>query len=132
MCVMAMQVNKKGNNPSINNSLFLISRAVRKAQENFEHMKDVESIIPCMKNIQNTTSYNLTAKEIEDSDEDVAKAKGKAFIKKYHHFSYVRPGVINCQYIRGKGAYITECIVQLEGTSNSLPLHDYLIDRSFE
>lgn len=79
-------------------------------------MKDVESIIPCMKNINNTTAYNLTPEEIEACDEDLAKAKaGKGFIKKYHHFSYVKPGVINCQYIRGKGPYHTHYIVQLEG-----------------
>jgi hypothetical protein len=90
---------------------------VRAAEANFQHMKDVNSIIPCMKNIQNTTSYTLTPEEIEACDEDVAKAEGKGFIKKYHHFSYGKPGVINCQYVRGKGPYQTHHIVQLEGMS---------------
>jgi hypothetical protein len=68
-----------------------------------------------MKNIKNTTPFHLESAEIEACDEDCAKAQGKGFIKKYHHFSYVKPGVINCQYIRGKGAYQTHHIFQLEG-----------------
>lgn len=91
------------------------SRAVREAESNFEHMKDVDSIIPCMKNLTNTTSYELTAEQIEECDEDIAKPKGKGWVKQYHHFSYAKPGVINCQYVRGKGAYQTHQIVQIEG-----------------
>ena len=92
-----------------------ISRAVREAEANYEHMKDVESIIPCMKNIHNTTPYNLNSDEIEEADEDCAKPQGKGFIKKYHHFTYSKPGKINCKYVRGKGAYQTHHILQLDG-----------------
>lgn len=97
--------------------LYQPSRAVREAESNFQHMKDVQSITPCMKKLKNTTSYTLTPEEIEACDEDVAKPKGKGWIKKYHHFSYDKPGVINCQYVRGVGAYQTNRIVQLEGVS---------------
>lgn len=93
----------------------LTSRAVREAEANYEHMKDVDSITPCMKKIKNTTEYQLTPEEIEACDEDSAKAKGKGWIKKYHHFSYSKPGVINCQYVRGRGAYQTHRIFTLEG-----------------
>lgn len=69
-----------------------------------------------MEKIQRTTAFILTPEQIEACDEDLAKPTGKGFIKKYHHFSYSKPGMINCQYIRGKGAYQQHRIVQLEGT----------------
>jgi hypothetical protein len=78
-------------------------------------MKDVKSITPCMKKLKNTTAYILTPEQIEVCDEDIAKPKGKGFIKKYHHFSYGKPGVINCQFIRGEGPYQTHRIIQLDG-----------------
>lgn len=103
--------------------MFTTPRAVREAEANYEHMKDVDSIIPCMTNLKNTTSYHLTPEQIEECDEDVAKAKGKGWVKKYHHFSYVKPGVINCKYVRGKGAYQQHHIVQIEGISLLLLLN---------
>lgn len=99
----------------VNNLFKLNDRAVRQAEENYEHMKDVKTITACMKKVKNTTDYPLTADEIEECDDlDSIKRKGKGFIKKYHHFSYVKSGVIKCQHVRGKGEYNTHHLFHLK------------------
>lgn len=89
---------------------------MRKAEGDFQHMKNVDDIIPCMQKIKNTTAIKLTSQEIQDCDEDVVKPEGPGFIKKYHHFAYENPGQLKCQYIRGVGDYQIHRTKQLAGT----------------
>lgn len=93
---------------------------MRKAEADFKHMVSVDDIIPCMKKIKNTTSIELKSQEIRDSDEDVVKAVGKGFIKKYHHFKYERPGELKCQYVRGEGGHQVHNMKQLAGMLDTL------------
>ena len=98
---------------------FLIVRQVRIAESDWQKMFSMETIIPCMKSLKNTTSIQLTAEEIRDNDEDVVKPIGAAWIKKYHHFTYEEKGVLNCKYIRGEGAYKREKMKQVKGTNTT-------------
>lgn len=79
------------------------------------HMKSVDDIIPCMKNIKNTTAYKLTADEIKACEEDLVQPVGPGFIKKYHHFSYEKSGELLCRYIRGEGPLLKHKMTRIEG-----------------
>jgi hypothetical protein len=61
-------------------------------------MFDINNIIPCMKKLKNTTSFEITYAEIVDADEEEVKPIGEAFIKKYFHFTYDGPGVVKCKF----------------------------------
>jgi hypothetical protein len=80
-----------------------MKRQVRQNEGNFVHMFSIMDIIPCMKKLKNTTSVELTYQDINEADEEPVRAIGKNFIKKYHHFTYISPGVVGCRYIKGIG-----------------------------
>jgi len=65
--------------------------------------------------LKNTTSIELSAKEVNDNDEDIVKPVGKGFVRQFHHFKYAGPGVVLCQYIKGRGNYVTKEMRQLNG-----------------
>jgi hypothetical protein len=78
--------------------LFLIFRAVRSAEADFEHMYNISNIMQCMGNIKRTTAVQLTFEEIIACDDVQSVVPvGDGFIKKYHHFEYVRSGVVRCK-----------------------------------
>lgn len=65
--------------------------------------------------LKNTTSIELTAAEVNNCDEDVVKPVGKGFVRQFHHFKYAGPGVVLCQYVKGRGAYIRKEMTQSNG-----------------
>jgi len=102
----------------------IIFRQVRKAEADWAHMYSIANIIPCMKNLKNTTSKILTAEQICLADEDIVKPVGPGFIKKYHHFTYLGPGVLSCKYIKGQGEYRREEMRQAKGIIYQYTLSD--------
>jgi len=80
-------------------------RQVRQHEANFLHMSSIVDIIPCMKSLRNTETRVLTSEDICKNDEKIVKPVGESFIKRYHHFTYPAPGVVNCRYVKGKGDY---------------------------
>ena len=78
-------------------------------------MYSIKNVLPCMSVLKNTTSIELSAKEVNDNDEDIVKPVGKGFVRQFHHFKYAGPGVVLCQYIKGRGNYVTKEMRQLNG-----------------
>lgn len=79
-------------------------------------MYDISDVMPCVKDLKGEHSIELTAEEIDKCDEKEAKAKGKSFIKKYHHFKYDGAGRLLCKYKKGEGEYILHEIVRAQGS----------------
>jgi hypothetical protein len=86
----------------------LISRAVRSAEADFEHMYDVSNIVASMGNIQRTTSVTLSYEDISACDDTQnVEPVGPGFIKKYYHFQYARAGVVNCKVKKSDEFFVT-------------------------
>ena len=86
----------------------LISRAVRSAEADFEHMYDVSNIVASMGNIKRTNSVTLTYEDISACDDaQNVEPVGSGFIKKYYHFQYARAGVVNCKVKKSDETYVT-------------------------
>ena len=62
--------------------------------------------------VSNTIPVLLEGREITACDEEDVTPVGKGFIRSYHHFTYERPGVVRCRYIKGVGPYITHRMKQ--------------------
>ena len=78
-------------------------------------MYSIKNVLPCMSVLKNTTSIELSAKEVNDADEDIVKPVGKGFVRQFHHFKYAGPGVVLCQYIKGKGVSVRKEMSQSKG-----------------
>ena len=65
--------------------------------------------------LKNTTSIELSAKVVNDNDEDIVKPVGKGFVRQFHHFKYAGPGVVLGQYIKGHGSYARKEMRRLNG-----------------
>lgn len=68
-------------------------------------MFSVRDIIPCMKKLSNTECIVLAREDILNCEENIVKPHGPAFIKLFHHFTYVSPGVVDCKYVKGVGHF---------------------------
>ena len=77
-------------------------------------MSSIQDIIPCIQNLSNTVTVQLTYENIQACDELPVTSCRSPFIKKYHHFTYPRPGVVNCKYIKGQGEYKEELMKQVQ------------------
>ena len=75
-------------------------------------MFSIKDILPCIQVLSNTVTVELTRDQINACDESAVSACGGPFIKKYHHFTYPRPGVVHCKYMKGKGEYKEELMKQ--------------------
>lgn len=93
---------------------FLIVRQVKEEVGNFKHMSSIQDIIPCIDKLSNTETVVLTYETIQSNDEDPVSSCRAPFIKKYHHFTYPRIGVVKCKYIKGQGEYKEELMKQVQ------------------
>jgi hypothetical protein len=89
-------------------------RQVKEAEGNFKHMYSIQEIIPCIKNLSNTETIILAYETIQSMDEPAVTPCRAPFIKKYHHFTYPRPGVVHCKYMKGTGQYQEELMKQVQ------------------
>lgn len=94
------------------------NRQVRIEEGNFHHMYSIADLIPCIKMLSNTNVVELTYDEILECDEPTV-TPSRPFIKNYHHFTYVREGVVRCKYIKGVGDYNEETMKQ--GNQKGVP-----------
>ena len=78
-------------------------------------MHSILNILPCIKVLSSTETIALTYDQIKACDEPTVSSLGAPWIKKYHHFVYVRPGVVKCSYIKGDADYKEETMKQLDG-----------------
>lgn len=78
-------------------------------------MYSIKNVLPCMNVLKNTTSIELSANEVNDSDEDIVKPVGKGFVRQFHHFKYAGEGVVLCQYIKGQGTYARKEMNRVNG-----------------
>ena len=79
--------------------------------------------------LKNTNSIELSSKEVNDADEDIVKPVGKGFVRQFHHFKYAGPGVVLCQYIKGKGPSVRREMSQSKGMHMRLMLYRCLLSR---
>lgn len=79
-------------------------------------MYNITNIVDCMGALRNTTSVQLSYEEIAACD-DVhnVSAVGEGFIKKYHHFKYVRSGVVQCKVKKSDPTYTTHMMSKVAG-----------------
>lgn len=91
-------------------------------------MSSIEDIIPCIKNLSHTMTIELTYAMIQACDDLTVTSSKAPFIKKYHHFTYPRPGVVHCQYIKGQGEYKEELMKQVQ-PKKGVPSFAFLIYR---
>lgn len=77
-------------------------------------MSSIEDIIPCIEKLSNTETVTLTYEMIQACDEEPVSSCRAPFIKKYHHFTYPRAGVVHCKYIKGQGEYQEELMKQVQ------------------
>src|SRR5688572_5897978 len=74
-------------------------------EADFNHLSSISDILPCFNELKNTKPHELMPEEIRKCDEALVKPVGQAFIKLYHHFTYVSPGVVNCKIPNGEESY---------------------------
>lgn len=86
-------------------------------------MFSVRDIIPCMKKLSNTECIILVREDILKCEENIVKPHGPAFIKLFHHFTYVSPGVVDCKYVKGVGHFNRHQMNQIVCTFN----HSFLL-----
>jgi hypothetical protein len=58
-----------------------------------------------MKKLSNTECIVLAREDILNCEENIVKPHGPAFIKLFHHFTYVSSGVVDCKYVKGVGHF---------------------------
>lgn len=75
-------------------------------------MSSITDILPCIQVLSNTVTVELTYDAINACDEPAVSPCHGPFIKKYHHFTYPRPGVVQCKYMKGNGEYQEEIMRQ--------------------
>lgn len=81
---------------------------VKAAEADFTHMYNISNIVDCMGSLRNTTQVKLSYEEIVQCDDvQTVSPVGEGFIKKYHHFKYVRSGVVQCKVKKSDPKYIT-------------------------
>lgn len=73
--------------------------------------------------LKNTNSIELSAKEVNDADEDIVKPVGKGFVRQFHHFKYAGPGVVLCRYIKGQGPVVRKEMSQSKGMQGRMLYH---------
>jgi hypothetical protein len=88
-------------------------RQVTESVGNFKHISSIQDVIPCIQNLSNTQVVQLSYEQIQACDEPPVTCCRAPFIKKYHHFTYPRHGVVKCLYIKGQGSYNEELMKQV-------------------
>ena len=88
-------------------------------------MFSIKDIIPCIKVLSNTETVTLSYESIEACDEHAVTPCRSPFIKKYHHFTYPRAGVVNCKYMKGSGEYHEELMKQVQEKGMILTFYSY-------
>lgn len=94
----------------------LILSQVKQAEADFTHMYNISNVVDCMVNLKNSTQVTLTYDEINACDDAQAvSAVGEGFIKRYHHFQYVRSGVVKCKVKKCDPTYTTHMMLKAAG-----------------
>lgn len=98
-----------------------MKRKVRKAENDYKHMYNIDNIISEVKSLKNTEVIVLSYETIISCEEPPRKPVGGGFIKKYHHFRYVSTNILLCQYIKGVGPEVRHELIN-NVTKNTLEL----------